>query len=324
MTARLESASTGRAFLRKFKLRSGWIPGSPLAYIDNSTTPYVYFDDSGSIREGNAPCSWGLVGEAPCLESSNELDLISIGVIGLASTALDFGGGPDFSTFHSAFGELSSTSPGGGPFLAQKAISFGAGVLAGACLWVLLGAKPLGTESSIANFWSTIQPIDRTRCDAIAVQTTRVLKSANKERRIMLEGLIALIPSELILPYVDIAVGTFVSSREPDRLDDAVDFLSALGSRFITFAMDRLISSPPNGANDDYWYVIVRALGRMGLLSMIKGFASSPHRTVREAVVEALADVGDKTSLMLLREFATSDESSFIRNLAQESLSEID
>jgi hypothetical protein len=110
------------------------------------------------------------------------------------------------------------------------------------------------------------------------------------------------------------------SSRSTGRLGDAIDVLSELGELVKDLVDTSLRESPPNGTNDDYWYVLIRGLGKTGNANILREFASSPYRSLREAVAEAFHDLKDESALS---QIASGDSSQFIREIAQELLDDL-
>jgi hypothetical protein len=110
------------------------------------------------------------------------------------------------------------------------------------------------------------------------------------------------------------------SSRSTGHFGDAIDVLSDLGDVVKDLADTSIRESPPNGTNDDYWYVLIRGLGKTGNGDILRQFARSPYRSLREAVAEAFRDLKDESSLS---QIASEDSSQFIREIAQELLDEL-
>lgn len=120
---------------------------------------------------------------------------------------------------------------------------------------------------------------------------------------------------------IEMTLQTFISSAVPGRLDDAVDILCQVGpmlAQFATETTSRVLSVEPD---KDYWYVLIRALGKSGLPSA-RILIDSLWQRSPEAGVEAFADLGGPESLQRLRTVAHADPSEFIRQLAAENLEE--
>jgi hypothetical protein len=74
--------------------------------------------------------------------------------------------------------------------------------------------------------------------------------------------------------------------------------------------------------NQDYWYVLLRAVGKCGgdpsrSVSILSVCQDSALRVVAEAVVEGLGDIGNQESLALLRNIQSTHSDEFIRKLAE-------
>ncbi len=94
------------------------------------------------------------------------------------------------------------------------------------------------------------------------------------------------------------------------RKTAAIQFLSHLG----TSPVKRLVATEPiSGA---YGYALVRALGEFGERDCVLRFAGLADDSVREAVAEALDDIGDTKCIQVLQEMRDHDRSTFIRRLA--------
>ena len=126
-----------------------------------------------------------------------------------------------------------------------------------------------------------------------------------------------------------------ISMKSPDRLDVAIDVLSEVGDAIVNYAYDYLqrdiqqwVKLYPRAKfrpNDDYWYVLLRAVGRCDgnedkRFQILSACQDEPTRGVAESVVEGLADLGTPKALALLRNYADTNRDAFIRRLASESL----
>ena len=121
--------------------------------------------------------------------------------------------------------------------------------------------------------------------------------------------------------YVEVVIQTFVLSSRPGRLDDAVDILSETPRVLPQFVSELLSQPPDNERDEDYWYVLIRALGKSSL-SSARMFIEMLWPKSPEAAVEALGDLGGPESLQRLRDIAGTDASEFIRQMAAEILEE--
>ncbi|MFO7903224.1 MAG: HEAT repeat domain-containing protein [Planctomycetota bacterium] len=115
---------------------------------------------------------------------------------------------------------------------------------------------------------------------------------------------------------------------------DFVGILSRLGPSVIRDCVVQALQA--NGGTqyttDDYWFALVRALGylcRQGhtdeFLPLIMMMSRNPKSiSIREAAVYALADIGDESANIRLKQMAEKDLSPIIREVAQESLEEVE
>ncbi len=98
--------------------------------------------------------------------------------------------------------------------------------------------------------------------------------------------------------------------------------------------VDSLVDFPlqVDGSNwlADYWYCLVRAMGRFALqehstlIWIVLDCASRhPLPSMREAAIEAFGEVGDERSMRRLNEIAHNDKMPAMRNFAREILNEI-
>jgi len=176
-----------------------------------------------------------------------------------------------------------------------------------------------GSRIKLAGVESEDSEADKVSYHIIASKSVELARTElrnKKNLRLQLARVIAAEPSPHLC--IGLALSILVAESEPGRLDDAVDLLCELADHLIAFSINELRVNPPNGMNDDRWYAIIRALGKLNHRIMVQGFRHSPYRTVREAVVEALGDLGDTESLKMPSEIAQQDESPFIRQISQD------
>jgi hypothetical protein len=121
--------------------------------------------------------------------------------------------------------------------------------------------------------------------------------------------------------YVGTVLQTLLSSRRPGRLDDAIDILSATGPVVATFICEMLSQPQVTEVDEDYWYVLIRALGR-SQIPAARMFIDLLWQKSPEAAVEALGDLGNAESIARLRTIAGSDGSDRIRQLAADIIEE--
>ena len=136
---------------------------------------------------------------------------------------------------------------------------------------------------------------------------------------------------------IDKMLHVFVPEGGPFGLDIAIDILAQTETLILDYAKEYLLgditrwgfsSERSFQPNDDYWYVLLRAVARANVpekdrLRLISRCANAPSRGVREGVVEALRDLG-AISADKLRKFASEDKDAFIRKLAHEALEDLE
>lgn len=121
--------------------------------------------------------------------------------------------------------------------------------------------------------------------------------------------------------YIETTLQTLIGSTKPGRLDDAVDILSEAGAVLPQFVCEALTQSESDDVDEDYWYVLTRAIGKSKLpTARIYVEMLSPKSP--EAAVEAFGDIGDSESLDRLRAVAKDGPSDFIRQMAAEMVEE--
>jgi hypothetical protein len=100
-----------------------------------------------------------------------------------------------------------------------------------------------------------------------------------------------------------------------------VDILSECGHLVEHFAYEVLSQPQTSKIDEDFWYVLIRGIGKSALPSA-RVFVEAFWLRSPEAAVEALGDIGDDESLERLRSVAAEDPSDSIRKLASEILEE--
>lgn len=124
----------------------------------------------------------------------------------------------------------------------------------------------------------------------------------------------------------------------PDGLDLAIDVLSKTKRVVVEYAWEYLCrdiakwtpeSDRAYNPNDDYWYILLRAVGRTNVdararFDLIKCCASAESRGIREGVVEGLGDLGTPKAKELLKTFAEHDSDEYIRKIAGETLADLE
>jgi hypothetical protein len=134
--------------------------------------------------------------------------------------------------------------------------------------------------------------------------------------------------------YFDELLDACTTSAATDRLDAAIDVLSATGEHLLRFAWSYLIrdvqewnpySTRAYRPNDDHWYIILRAVARCrsseeARFRFISACRSAAQRGITEGVVEALGDLASPDAKEFLGLIAGSHEDPFIRDLASDAL----
>lgn len=155
------------------------------------------------------------------------------------------------------------------------------------------------------------------------------------KQRVILEYL-------LFSPNSDNLVSEFIMAclgmKSPNRLELAIDTLSKTGGRIIEFTkryLDQDISrwSKLNPRkkyqpNDDFWYVLLRSVGKCGVqpdaaLRLISACQDEMSVGLGEAVVESLGDLRTLPAMKLLDHIAHSDSNNFVRKMALDVLADI-
>jgi hypothetical protein len=114
------------------------------------------------------------------------------------------------------------------------------------------------------------------------------------------------------LSGIKTSLDMILTSGVHERTSAAIEFLSQLGAT----PVKRLVAAEPFTEANGYGYSLVRALGALGERDCVLRFVEFPNDSVREAVAEALDDIGDSKCLQVLREIQENDRSAFIRQLA--------
>lgn len=124
----------------------------------------------------------------------------------------------------------------------------------------------------------------------------------------------------------------------PDGLDTAIDILAKTKGLVLEYAWAYLQRDLRNWKadseraykpSDDYWYVLLRAVGRTQAdpkerYRFITCCANATSRGMREAVVLALCDLGTPAAKDRIRKFATDDADQYVRQAAHEALEDLE
>jgi hypothetical protein len=143
------------------------------------------------------------------------------------------------------------------------------------------------------------------------------LRSGQYDRARALGELIDLSLRTAIPLGLESSLGLILAAGTHGCLTAAIEFLKSLGPPYV-----KQLSLSDRQLNGPRGYSLVRALGLLGERDDVLRFRHVPDESVREAVVEALDDIGDAQSLQALRTIRDEDGSDFIRQLAVEALKE--
>lgn len=138
--------------------------------------------------------------------------------------------------------------------------------------------------------------------------------------------------------YIDEVLTICSAHRSVDRLNVAIDILSQTGEMIRAYAWAFLrrdieewhrLSQRAYEPNDDYWYILLRSVARAKAdndlkFLFVKMCSGAATRGIREAVVEALGDLGTDPAKSLLRQLATGDEDAFILKAARDALDDLE
>jgi HEAT repeats len=115
------------------------------------------------------------------------------------------------------------------------------------------------------------------------------------------------------LAGVKLALTLIFDSGIHGRVSSATEFLIQIGPRYVQKLAS--LTEQPSGK---FGYALVRALGALRETNSVIRFLRVQDDSVREAVAEALDDIGDQLSLQVLAHMRDNDPSDFIRRLAGE------
>jgi len=147
-------------------------------------------------------------------------------------------------------------------------------------------------------------------------------RTVGRQREVVRSAIVKkIVASDAPDEYIQTVIDTLLSSGRPGRLDDAIDILAETGRVLPQFILETLAQQQGTEADEDYWYVLIRAVGKSKLPSARMLIQLLWSRSP-EAAVEALRDMGDDDSIKRLRAIATSEPSEFIRQMAAEFIEE--
>lgn len=167
----------------------------------------------------------------------------------------------------------------------------------------------------------------------------RHAEAKNEERSILRQVLVQYIRfSPNARELINVLIISCVSMRCTERLDIGIDILSQTGSVIANYAYaflqqdikqwNKLYPERKYQPNDDFWYVLLRSVGRAKgdpklALCVISACHDEPSRGIAEAVVEALGDLGTPNAIRLLELIHTTHGDNFIKEFASELLEEL-
>ncbi len=168
---------------------------------------------------------------------------------------------------------------------------------------------------------------------------TRLEKAANKERKSLRKVLVEYIQfSPNSTELISTLILSCVSMKGPERLDIAIDILSQVEHVIADYALqylqqdikqwNKLYPSQKFKPNTDYWYVLLRSVGKSKgdqklALQIISACQDERSYGVAEAVCEALGDLCTPDARLLLTSMASHPDC-HIQDIAKDVLSGLD
>ncbi len=170
--------------------------------------------------------------------------------------------------------------------------------------------------------------------------TTRLLLKCHGSQKAALRKKVAeyLAKAENSARCVDELLLICSTEGGPDGLDAAIDILAMTGELVLEYAWDYLKHDIVNWSpdanraykpNDDYWYVLLRAVGRTAAeekdrYRFIACCGNASARGIRESVIEGLRDLGTSTARARLQTFANNDSNEHVRQAAKDALADLE
>jgi hypothetical protein len=137
--------------------------------------------------------------------------------------------------------------------------------------------------------------------------------------------------------YIQEVLRQSATSGAPDRLDAGIDMLAQFDAPLIDvfesfLKNDRArwtSASDANHVNDDVCYVLLRALARSGVspvekMKLMDECLRTGTRSIREAAVHALGDMGGDAAKKRLRKIIADNSDALVRESAREALEDLD
>ena len=138
---------------------------------------------------------------------------------------------------------------------------------------------------------------------------------------------------------INVLILSCVSMKCTERLDIGIDILSQVGHVIADYAYsylqqdikqwNKLYPERKYRPDDDFWYILLRSVGRAKCdpkiaINVISACQDERSRGIAEAVVEALGDLGTSSAKNLLELIKSSHPDQFIRELATDVLVEFE
>ena len=181
-------------------------------------------------------------------------------------------------------------------------------------------------------------PVSNAELSRFSSVLKRLARAQGEQRRHFRKVLISYLSySTNANDLIDTLIQDCLVLKSSESFDIAIDVLSQLGEQLQNYAFryiqqdmmqfNRLYPERKYVPNEDYWYVLLRSIGKCDgptehSLSILSVCQDDAPRAVSEAVVEGLADLDTTASKSLLASIGSSHKDSFIKALASDLLAE--
>lgn len=161
----------------------------------------------------------------------------------------------------------------------------------------------------------------------------RYPRSSGSDRRVLRSEIVRRVAESRFSPsgpdpYLQAVLDEMLQTKQVGRLDDAIEILAHAGPELAQFVQEAQLRHPFATTDSNYWYVLIRALGRVPPTPTSDWFIdqalSSRLRPLVEAAVLALAERGDEASRRRLRSLREKPDSPFLRELLDEALADFE
>ena len=165
-------------------------------------------------------------------------------------------------------------------------------------------------------------------CDDLRIRTAleQIRNSVAQQKSVaQAEAIKAVERTGNVVHFAGMAIRTLLEGKRSGRFDDAIDLLRLIDHKDLCILIERAseVNFRP-AVDDDYWYVLIRALNREEDLRLLKGFLDSPHLALQEAAVQAIGDIGTPAAVEMLKRIAgDSTRRRVIQKLAAELVSDL-